>query len=407
MNGTALITEELCRDPRLRVALVTETYPPEINGVAMTLGRMVDGLLARGHRVHLVRPRQHPAEALREREALDESLVQGMSIPRYAGLKFGLPARNALIRLWSSKRPDVVHVATEGPLGWSAVSAARRLRLPVSSDFHTNFDHYSRHYGLSWLRQPVAAYLRRFHNRTEATYVPSRGLARRLAEKGFRRVEVISRGVDCALFSPRRRDDALRAAWGVRPDELAVIGIGRIAPEKNLAATLRCFDAINRDHPSARLILVGDGPSRAGLQSARPDVVFAGMRHGEDLAAHYASADLFLFPSQTETFGNVTLEAMASGLPVVAYDYAAAEEVVRHRENGLVAPFGDEATLVDHARLAARDRALARSLGRAARDTALTLDWDRIHDAFAHALARVAARRPGGFSPQLAKQTGA
>ncbi len=394
MEEATLIAEDLCREPRLRIALVTETYPPEVNGVAMTLGRMVDGLLERGHRVQLIRPRQRAEPGGTGHEALDEQLVRGVAIPRYADLKFGLPARNALIRRWSSDRPDVVHVATEGPLGWSAVSAARRLGLPVTSDFHTNFDHYSGHYGLGWLRQPVGAYLRRFHNRTAATYVPSHDMARRLVSKGYRGVEVIARGVDCQLFSPGRRSHALRAGWGLTPDGLAVVSVGRLAPEKNLPATLRIFDAIRQRFPAARLVLVGDGPSRVALEAERPDVVFAGMRHGEDLATHYASGDLFVFPSRTETFGNVTLEAMASGLPVVAYDYAGAAELIRDGISGLLAPFDDEASLQARALDAVAERSDAEAIGRAARTVAEAHDWDRINDAFAAALASVARPRP-------------
>ena len=188
-------TEELCQNPRLRIGLVTETWPPEVNGVAMTLKRMVDGLIERGHSVQLVRPRQTPADVPTHTNGLNELLARGLSLPRYDGLKLGLPARSRLVREWSRQRPDLVHVATEGPLGWTAITAANKLRLPVTSDFHTNFDHYSAHYGVGWLRQPVAAYLRRFHNRTAATYVPTSELASALTAQGYERIEVISRGV--------------------------------------------------------------------------------------------------------------------------------------------------------------------------------------------------------------------
>lgn len=390
MSDANLITEELCLQPRLRIALVTETYPPEINGVAITLGRMVNGLLARGHQVQLVRPRQTRQETPVEQSDFEEQLVSGMSIPRYAGLRFGLPARNALVRRWSLRRPDVVHVATEGPLGWSAISAARRLKLPVTSDFHTNFDHYSEHYGLGWLRQPVSTYLRRFHNRTVTSFVPSSELALRLRESGYRNVEVIARGVDCTLFSPARRSPALRREWGLAPEDPAVLLVGRLAPEKNLELALRSFEAIRIEWPRARLVIVGDGPSRSELEWRCPGAIFAGMRSGEDLAAHYASADLFLFPSLTETYGNVTLEAMASGLAVVAFNYAAAREVIHHGSSGLLAPVADEERFVALARKLAGDTMLCVKLGRAARECVRALDWERIHDAFAESLARAA-----------------
>lgn len=229
MKPVDFTTEELCVAPRLRIALVTETYPPEVNGVAMTLKRMVDGLIERGHRVQLIRPRQQDREREAHSPEFEELLSAGWKLPRYQGLRFGLPAKAALVRAWSRQGPDLVHVATEGPLGWTAVSAAARLKLPVTSDFHTNFDHYSGHYGVGWLKQPVAAYLRRFHNRTALTFVPTEDMAATLRLQGYRHVEVVARGVDTALYAPRRRSGALRAAWGAREGDLVVLCVGRLA----------------------------------------------------------------------------------------------------------------------------------------------------------------------------------
>jgi glycosyltransferase involved in cell wall biosynthesis len=403
MDAVDFVTEDLCLRPSLRIALVTETYPPEINGVAMTLGRMVEGLMARGHRVQLIRPRQAPLEQAASGADFEEVLARGLQIPRYEGLRFGLPARTALVRLWSRQRPDLVHVATEGPLGWSAVSAACKLRLPVTSDFHTNFDHYSGHYGIGWLRQPVAAYLRRFHNRTVRTFVPTEPMAASLREQGYQRVEVIARGVDTQLFSPARRSEALRASWGLGPNDLAVVSVGRVAPEKNLPLTLQAFEAIRQERPAARLVMVGDGPLRAHLEQRHPENIYAGMRSGEDLAAHYASADLFLFPSLTETYGNVTLEAMASGLGVVAYDCAAASEVITSGVDGRTVRPGDEAGFIAGAVELARDDGLRRRLAETARARAENLAWDRIHDRFAAALLEAAAQPPQARRPSLFK----
>jgi glycosyltransferase involved in cell wall biosynthesis len=403
MDAAEFITEDLCLRPSLRVALITETYPPEINGVAMTLGRMVEGLMARGHRVQLIRPRQAPLEQAAASPDFEEVLARGLQIPRYAGLRFGLPARAALIRLWSRQRPDLVHVATEGPLGWSAVSAACKLRLPVTSDFHTNFDHYSGHYGMGWLRQPVAAYLRRFHNRTARTFVPTEAMAESLRKQGYQRVEIIARGVDTALFSPARRSAALRASWGLGPNDLAVASVGRVAPEKNLPLTLQAFAAIRQKRPDARLVVVGDGPALAQLEHRHPEHIYAGMRSGEDLAAHYASADLFLFPSLTETYGNVTLEAMASGLGVVSYACAAAAEVITPGVHGLTAQPGDESAFVAAAVALAGDDTLRQRLAAGARTGAENLAWDRIHDRFAAALLEVTMLPPPAARPSLFK----
>jgi glycosyltransferase involved in cell wall biosynthesis len=389
MRTLEFTAEELCLEPRLRVALVTETYPPEINGVAMTLQRMVEGLIRRGHRVQLIRPRQTSSDTAQQTGDYEEMLSRGWKLPRYDGLHFGLPAKAALVRAWSRQRPDVVHVATEGPLGWTAISAARKLRLPVTSDFHTNFDHYSEHYGVGWLRQPVSAYLRRFHNRTESTFVPTAEMARSLQAQGYAQVEVVSRGVDTKMFSPAKRSAALRANWGVSDDGVALLSVGRLAPEKNLQLVMRAYAAVRMVRPQARLVVVGDGPMRDAVAHECPDAVLCGMRTGEDLAAHYASADLFLFPSLTETFGNVTLEAMASGLCAVTYDYAAAAEVVRDLDNGLSASCRDEAAFIERTVRGACDDDLRRRLAIQARVTAELLDWERVNDHFASALIRV------------------
>jgi glycosyltransferase involved in cell wall biosynthesis len=362
----------------LRVAVVTETYPPEINGVAMTIARLVEGLHDRGHDLQLVRPRQQPDDTAGQTAHLHEVLMRGLPIPRYPHLKMGLPSKRALVRLWSLRRPDVVHIATEGPLGWSALQAAAVLRLPVTSDFRTNFHAYSSHYGVGWLSKPIMAYLRKFHNRTLTTMVPTEALRAELAAQGFRQLAVVGRGVDADRFSPALRSEALRAGWGVTPQTLVVACVGRLAPEKNLGTLLAAFTAIRAARPDSRLLLVGDGPARAELQAACPDALFAGLRSGADLAAHYASADLFLFPSMTETFGNVTPEAMASALPVLAYDHAAAAQLIRSGDNGVLVPLGQAARFVDQAVALALDPALRSALGRHARDTALAHGWDRI-----------------------------
>ena len=384
----------------LRIACVTETYPPEVNGVAVTIARLVEGLHARGHDLQLVRPRQRSdAGAPAPRERFDEVLVRGVPIPRYAGLRMGLPCRRTLVKLWKTRRPDLVHIATEGPLGRSALQAARALRLPTCSDFRTNFHAYSAHYGIGWLERPIMGYLRRFHNATGCTMVPTAALHRELEAEGFRNVTVVARGVDTKRFDPARRDESLRAQWGVRPDQLVVGYIGRLAPEKNLAVLLRAFDAVRAADPRAKLVFVGDGPMRAELQARCPDAHFAGQRTGDDLAAHYASADLFLFPSVTETFGNVTTEAMSSGLAVVAFDYAAAARFIRSEVDGVLVPFGDADAFVAAAARTASDLARCRTMGAHARVTARALDWEGVVAQFEGVIASVLREAAAASAP--------
>ncbi len=379
---------------QLRIAVVTETYPPEVNGVAMTLGRLVNGLQVRNHQVQLIRPRQHADEQPQPTARFSEHLQRGIALPRYEGLQVGLPAKTALTRLWTKQRPDVVQIATEGPLGWSALAAANKLRLPVASDFHTNFHSYSSHYGFGLLRRAIVAYLRKFHNKAAVTLVPSEGIRRELAASGYENIEIVGRGVDTRLFHPGRRDPSLRARWGLQEGETAVLYVGRLAAEKNLALVFRAFDAMREANPAIRLLLVGDGPERVSWQARRPDAMFCGTQVGEALAAHYASGDVFLFPSLTETWGNVTIEAMASGLAVVAYDCAAAEEVIRHGESGLKASPDDEAAFIEQAVSLSRDGALRRRLGCAAAARAAQLSWDAIIDSFERVLLRLAQADP-------------
>lgn len=359
---------------RLDIAFVTETYPPEVNGVAMTVGRLVDGMRSLGHRVSVVRPRQHDGDM---GEAEDLALA-GLPLPGYPGLRFGLPAGRRLARQWRHKRPDLVHVVTEGPLGWSAVNTARRLGIPVTSGFHTNFDRYSVHYGVGWMRPAVAAYLRSLHRRTRATLVPTEALAADLAGEGIAGVRVVGRGVDTVLFHPDKRNAALRGEWGVGAEDLVCLYVGRMAPEKNLALVRRSFSAIRAVQPKARMVWVGDGPSRRQLQADHPDHTFAGTRVGEELSQHYASADLFLFPSLSETYGNVVAEAMASGVPVLAYRSAAAAELIVGGGNGVTVAPGDEAAYLAAALALVEDRTVLRTIAHEARRTILPRSWDGV-----------------------------
>lgn len=369
--------------PRRHVCVVTETYPPEINGVASTLHRLVCGLRGLDRRVSLVRPRQGVDDRPREGDGLDALLVAGVSVPSCGGVRIGLPAGGALRDRWNADRPDSVYVATEGPLGWSAVRAARALAIPVFGGFHTNFHGYARHYRAGWLAPLVFRYLRRFHNRTRGTLVASPDLRDGLSAAGVERLHVLGRGVDVRMFTPARRSPALRERWGVSSDDgLVALYVGRLAPEKNIGLAIRAYRAMQRADRSVRFVLVGDGPLRVALETAHADLHFCGTQIGERLAAHYASADVFLFPSETETFGNVTLEAMASGLAVVAFDYGAAAVHIAHGETGVLVPRGARGAFVAAAAaLAGAPSSIAR-MRRRAPESAARADWSVIVERF-------------------------
>ena len=364
----------------LQIAVVTETYSPEVNGVALTVERMIDGLKRRNHRLQLIRPKQGESDRPgKVDDNLDLILMGSIPIPHYDGLKMGLPAKKALLRLWSEKRPDIVHISTEGPLGWSALSAAKKLGIPVSSEFHTNFHNYSRHYGIGWLRKPIIGYLRKFHNKANCTIVSTPGMKTALRDMGLKNLVVVPRGIDAARFDPAKRSAELRRQWGSGLAQPVCLYVGRIAPEKNLALLIQAVERMRLTQPSLKCVLVGDGPDRRMLEARHPGFVFAGMRTGEDLAIHYASADIFLFPSLTETFGNVVVEAMASCLAVVAFDYAAAAQHIRHGDNGLTAHFGNSSEFIRLALDLANDPARISDLGRRARQSVQSLFLDDTH----------------------------
>jgi len=364
--------------PSLRIALVTETYPPDINGVAHTVSKIVDGLRARGHELMLVRPRNQSDTGAATDTRYQEVLVRGAPIPMYKQLRMGLPAQGALQKLWLKQRPDLVHIATEGPLGWSASRAARKLKIPTSSDFRTNFHAYSQFYGFGWLKGAIVAYMRKFHNATHCTMVPTQGLMAELSKIGFDRLMVVPRGVDTENFSPAKRDEQLRQNWGANADTQVLLSVGRLAVEKNLDTVVRCFKALQARGLPVKLVIVGDGPMRHALERSIPEAIFAGTRTGLDLAKHYASADLFIFPSLTETFGNVTIEAMASGLAVVAYDHAAAGQLIEHQRNGMVIAPNQEELLFEAARQLVEGTTLRAQIRIAARQTAVDRDWSSV-----------------------------
>lgn len=363
------------------VTIVSETFPPEINGVANTLKHLCLGLMQRGHQVTVIRPKQrHERKALQSGASAalfnSEHVVTSLPLPGYADLRFGVASSSDLRRLWKKNRPDAIYVATQGPLGIAAVTAARKMGLPVSSGFHTNFHQYSRFYGVGALEKLLCAYGRWFHNRTAITLVPTKKMQKVTASMGITPTGLWSRGVDCNRFTPGNRDESLRAQWGLEGNDLAVLYVGRLAAEKNLRMAVSCYERIRKLHPKAKFILVGDGPMRKRLAEKHPDYIFCGTQSGHDLARHYASGDMFLFPSKTDTFGNVVLEAMASGLAVVAYDDAAAHEHIRHEENGIKAPLArDERFISGALRLANQPTLLSRIRDQARLD-ALKLSWE-------------------------------
>jgi glycosyltransferase involved in cell wall biosynthesis len=254
------------------------------------------------------------------------------------------------------------------------------LQIPVVSGFHINFQQYTGHYGIALLTRALTNYLRWFHNRSQMTLVPSTGQQIELQRRSFERLELLARGVDGQLIHPAKRCNTLRMSWGLAESDIAILHVGRLAAEKNLALLVKSFRTLQQAHPQQRLklIVVGDGPQRASLQQQLPEAVFCGLQSGEALAAHYASGDLLVFPSLSETFGNVVLEALASGLGVVAFDQAAAAQHIRHGHNGALAVAEDEQGFIDAASWLLEEPENLRRVRLNARQHASRQGWESI-----------------------------
>ncbi|MDF1642857.1 MAG: glycosyltransferase family 1 protein [Pseudomonadales bacterium] len=370
--------------PIFLVTIVTETYPPEMNGVSNTLSHLVTGLLNYPNlAVQVVRPRQSASDTPIQQARYEELIVSGLPIPGYDGLHFGLPCKNKLLKLWRQKVPNAIYLATEGPLGTFALKAANQLSIPTLSGFHTNFHSYIQHYRLGWAKPLVFRYLRKFHNKTAGTLVPTELQAQHLRDDGFENVQVMGRGVDIELFSPTKRDQALRKSWGLKPNDIALIHVGRIAAEKNIALLIKTFEQAREQIPEIKLIIIGEGPIYDEMKkSAHPQIILCGKKTGEELAKHYASGDIFLFPSLTDTFGNVVTEAMASGLAVVGFDYAAAQMHIHSGTSGYLVPFDDQNQFIQTIIQASAQTEQLKSIKTQARRVAKTLAWSSIVQQF-------------------------
>ncbi len=378
----------------MKITFVTDTYAPQPNGVAMTLQLLVKQLRESGKEVDVIRPSFLDCE--------EEGLkVPSIALPVYTDIRVGLPMRKTLQARWTLNRPDVIYVACVSTLGASAITAARNLKIPVASGFHTNFQHYSSYYNASLLKRPILKYLKHVHNRANCTFVSSHDVIDLLHREGFNNLELMTRGVDTRLFSQQKRDPLLRAEWGLREGAgLAGLYVGRMAAEKNLPLAVQAFTELRNRIPDFRGIFVGEGPKLAKLKQQHPEFIYPGAKFGEDLARHYASADLFMFPSETETFGNVTLEAMASGLCVIAYDYVAARQHIKDGVNGYTVPFGDEEAFVT-ASLAAANNPQLSELRLAAKGSAKEACSDKAFKHFEKKLFKLIQRQNPSSSTSL------
>jgi glycosyltransferase involved in cell wall biosynthesis len=356
----------------LRVALVTSSYNFIADGVALTLNRLVGWLGAHGVEVKVFAPTGPKPALAHEGELISVPSWPLPGRPEYR-LAFGLGghARRALLEF----KPDLIHIAVPDLLGRAALKLAQKHGIPAVASYHTRYETYLRHYWyLARLERPLKRYLRWFYGQVQEVYVPSRSVGEALLADGLRdNFKPWPRGIDTTRFSPDKRSSAWRERYGIGPEGVVVLHVSRLVREKRLDTLTRAFRRISEPH---RAVIVGDGPDRDYAQQASPKAIFTGFLGGEDLAAAYASSDVFVFPSDSESFGNVTLEAMASGLPCVCANATGSRSLVVAGETGYLAPASNPGAFADLISRLVRDGTLRQRMGQAARTRALSFSWD-------------------------------
>jgi glycosyltransferase involved in cell wall biosynthesis len=363
----------------VRIALFSEVYWPMVSGVGVTLLRLTRALEERGHQVRVYSASYPLAQGQADRPEVHRS----PSIPLflYPDVQWAFPRLRDVMEDAARFRPDLVHVATEFALGITGLKVARQLGVPIIASAHTDYDQYAARYGVDWVLRAGWRYLRWFYGQSYRVLCPSRIYEGHLHSRGVTHTGVWSRGVDTNCFHPRFRSQRYRRALGVEPGDLLVTYIGRIAREKNLALLLQAWDLLAPERGSAKLALVGRGPLEAEIRRrAMPGVHVAGLLDGPLLSAAYASADIFAFPSATETFGNSLLEAMGSGLPSLVAAGGGVLEFSQHGGNAWLVEPNSVSAIVEGLRRLLEDAALRRRLSEGALRTAHERGWCEVYD---------------------------
>lgn len=375
----------------LRIALFSGNYNYVRDGANQALNRLVGYLLKRGAKVRIYSPVVDQPAFPATGEMVD---VPSFSIPTRK--EYRVPSRfegrpRADLEAFA---PNVIHVASPDIVAHRAVTWARAHGVPVVASVHTRFETYMQYYRLQWLEPVIRAILRRFYHRCDAIVAPAESTAAILrAQRMAKDISLWTRGVDRDQFNPERRSIEWRRAQGVDDDELLIVFLGRVVMEKGLDIFAAAMGELERRAVAHKVLVIGEGPARVTFARDLPGAIFTGQLTGDDLARGVASGDVLLNPSVTEAFGNVTLEAMACGLPVVAASASGTTNLVRHGETGMLVPPKDVAAYADALEAYARDPGLRARHGAAGLDYARTMDWDRINDAVLQVYLRVVGKR--------------
>lgn len=361
----------------MRIAYFTDTYLPQINGVSNTLEKL--GSYLKDQEIkHMFFAPQYSEESSNSGKS-PEIRFKSVSLPFYPECRLSLPHYSNLSRIADEFKPDIIHLTDPLGIGLTGLKYARDKGIPIVSSFHTNFDVYLKYYNLEYLEGVVWGLFKWFHGFSEINFCPSQDTLEVLQSKGLKNLKIWSRGIDTGNFNPNLRSMRIRYSLKAE-DKLIFLYVGRLAAEKDLDILLESINIVNSSHAEkVQFVFVGDGPYANQLKDrSYENVVFTGYLKGMDLSAMYASSDVFAFPSSTETFGNVVLEAMASGLPVIAVNSGGVKDNVFHEYNGLMCRPRDTSSFAQSIIRLIEDKQLIQTLGAHAREHAATRSWDSV-----------------------------
>jgi len=385
----------------MKVALFTDTFLPDVNGVAKTLGRWTRFLESKGAECKVYAP-----ASVSEDDPDPFRVERFYSIPfvLYPECRLAIPNPLYIRKSMHAFQPTIVHCATPFNLGLFGLYYARRHGTPFVASYHTHFDQYLSHYKIPWVEPTLWKYMQWFHQSCSKVYVPSESTKQHLASKGLRNLEIWSRGVDTQRFQPEvNRQDVLNV-YGVDASKFILLYVGRLAPEKSVEVAFDTFEGLPEHiRADAHLIIAGDGPSAEALRERYGDqhnITFTGFVQGEALAALYAAADVFIFPSTTETFGNVVLESMAAGTVVVGTAAGGVQDTIEHGVTGMLCKPGDVSAFVETVKELHASQEKRRMMEQAGRAYALEQSWDEIFTKLYNSYAEVSeAGKISGLRP--------
>ncbi|MFW5873591.1 MAG: glycosyltransferase family 4 protein [Bacillota bacterium] len=357
----------------MKIAIFTDTFTPQINGVTKSLERLIKYFERKNIEYMVFAP-----DSGKEPNYKDINQSLSFNFMLYPECKMAIPNYFKVKSDLKKFEPDLVHVVTQFNMGFVGLKAAKNLNIPVIASYHTNFTYYLDYYNLTILEKPLWSYFRWFHNQTRLNFCPSQVVKGELKNKGIRNLKIWSRGINAEIFNPGFRNNQVRKDFGAK-NKLILLYVGRIAPEKNISLLLRSYKNLQKRHPGkTKLVITGDGPLCQEFKKENmKDVIFTGYLQGEGLSEVYASADIFTFPSVTETYGNVILEAMASGLPVVAIPEGGIKENLLDGHNGLASK-NEVEDFTNNISDLIENPGLIKILGSNARDYALKKDWNKV-----------------------------